>query len=111
MTVSTMDSLARHGLVTEGPHYDFNKPFIEDPPGQLKPIRYEEINTYREEGVRIIWIPRYSRRWAFTTQGLVTTQGLAAGPRGPGKPPPRGRGSPRGTGQTPPRGPGKPPPE
>lgn len=99
MTVSTMDSLARHGLVKEGPHYDFNKPFIEEPPGKLKPIRYEEINTYREMGVLIIWIPRYSRRWALTTQGWAAGprgQALAAGPKGPGQPPPRG------TGQTPP---------
>ena len=47
VTVSTMASLGRRGLVIEGPHYDFNKPFVEDPPGRLKPIRYDEINTYK----------------------------------------------------------------
>lgn len=81
VTVSTMKSLKRSGLVSEGPHYDFNKPFVEEPPGRLKPIRYDEINTYKDQGIPIIWIPRYSRRWALTAQG----RRVAAGPQGPGE--------------------------
>ncbi len=76
VSVSTMDSLVGHGLVTEGPQYDFNKPFIEDSPGHLKPIGYEEINTYKEEGVPIIWIPVYARRWALTNRGFEVAQSL-----------------------------------